>query len=175
MSMAEVNVLSADEMRAAFLGQMRLVPGAVAIIATAVEGSRTGLAATAWNSLCADPPMLIACINRTSSAHPLIQRAGAFSISLLPSDASETVAIFSKQRGLEGSDRFIADQWTEGKMGQPMLRAAIASFECELVDAHDYGTHTILIGRVGHMTSPNESEAMLYLDGCFAAAVKQTP
>ena len=75
-----------DELRAMFVGQMRRVPGAVAIVATAADGDRTGLAATAWNSLCADPPMLIACINRNASAHPMIHRAGAFSVNLLAAD-----------------------------------------------------------------------------------------
>lgn len=161
-----------DELRAMFVGQMRLVPGAVAIVAAAADGDRAGLAATAWNSLCADPPMLIACINRNASAHPMIQRAGAFSVNLLAADQAETVAIFSKQRGLEGAERFIEGEWVDGPKGQPMLKEAVASFECELENAHDYGTHTILIGRVGGMASRSDSEAMLYLDGCFASAVK---
>ena len=63
---------------------MRAVPGAVALIASKAEGQRSGLAATAWNSLCADPPMLLACVNRNASAYPLIARSRAFSVNLLP-------------------------------------------------------------------------------------------
>jgi flavin reductase len=151
---------------------MRRVPGAVAIVATGTQGERTGLAATAWNSLCADPPMLLACINRNASAHPLVLSSGAFSINLLAADHAETVAIFSAQRGLDGSARFVADEWVEGALGQPMYRDAIASFECTLEATHDYGTHTILIGRVGLMRSRDDAKAMLYLDGCFASAVR---
>jgi flavin reductase (DIM6/NTAB) family NADH-FMN oxidoreductase RutF len=167
-----MQALADDELRTTFVGQMRLVPGAVAIVASAIEGERTGLAATAWNSLCADPPMLVVCINRSASAHPLIQRARAFSVNLLAADQVETVAIFSKQRGLEGAARFAPGRWIDGPKGQPMLEDAVAAFECELVDAHDYGTHTILIGRVGGMRSRSDSEAMVYLDGCFASAVR---
>jgi flavin reductase len=158
--------------RSRFLGQMRRVPGAVAIIATGIGDDRTGLVATAWNSLCADPPMLLACVNRKASAYPLVQRSRAFSVNLLATSHSETVAIFSAQRGLEGSARFLDGDWLTGPLGQPMLRQAIASFECTLEGAHDYGTHTILIGRVGDMHSDNDAEAMLYLDGCFASAVR---
>lgn len=158
--------------RSRFLGQMRRVPGAVAIIATGIGDDRTGLVATAWNSLCADPPMLLACINRKASAYPLVQRSRAFSVNLLATSHSETVAIFSAQRGLEGSARFVDSDWITGPMGQPMLRQAIASFECTLEGTHDYGTHTILIGQVGDMSSDNDAEAMLYLDGCFASAVR---
>jgi flavin reductase (DIM6/NTAB) family NADH-FMN oxidoreductase RutF len=160
--------------RSAFLNQMRRVPGSVAIVATGAGEERTGLAATAWNSLCADPPMLLACINRRASAHAVIHRTGAFSINLLPADHQETVAIFSAQRGLEGSARFLDDVWVEGDRGQPMLREAIASFECALEGTHDYGTHTILIGRVGTMHCRDDVEAMLYLDGGFASAIRAT-
>lgn len=159
-------------LRTAFLSHMRRVPGPVAIIATAAGDERTGLAATAWNSLCADPPMLLACINRNASAYPLVKKAQAFSINLLPTSDMETVAVFSAKRGLEGKDRFLPDQWENGPHGQPMYRDAIAAFECALDGTHDYGTHTILIGRVGDMRSRDAAEAMLYLDGCFASAVR---
>lgn len=162
----------ASDHRGAFLDRMRRVPGAVAIIATASGAERTGLAATAWNSLCADPPMLLACVNRNASAHALVQRARAFSINLLPVDHTETVAIFSAQRGLEGAARFLDAMWTQGPLGQPMLREAIASFECALEEAHDYGTHSILIGRVGSMQSWGDAKAMLYVDGGYAAATR---
>ena len=161
----------AESLRRRFLSQMRLVPGAVAIIACAAGEERTGLAATAWTALCADPPMLRACINRNASAHALVQRAQAFSVNLLPADHAETVAIFSAQRGLDGSARFLPDAWTTGPMGQPMLNEAVASFECMLADRHDYGTHSILIGKVGDMRSRPDAGAMLYLDGRFASAV----
>jgi len=164
--------IATGEHRAAFLGQMRRVPGPVAIVATSVDGERTGLAATAWNSLCADPPMLLACVNRNASAHRLIHRASAFSINLLPADHIETVAIFSAQRGLEGSARFLDDAWSDGILGQPMLREAIAAFECSLDGTHDYGTHTILVGKVGAMQCRDDAEAMLYLDGCFTSAMR---
>ena len=158
--------------RTAFLNHMRRVPGPVAIIATRSGDERTGLVATAWNSLCADPPMLLACVNRKASAYPLVQRAGAFSVNLLSTGHAEAVAIFSAKRGLEGSARFLAEDWVDGPRGQPMYRSAVAAFECALEATHDYGTHTILIGRVEDMRCADEAEAMLYLDGCFASAVR---
>lgn len=152
---------------------MRRVPGPVAIVATAADGDRTGLAATAWNSLCADPPMLLACINRNASAYRLVERAGAFSVNLLADVHAETVQLFSARRGLEGSARFAPDDWIDGELGQPMMRDAIASFECKLEGTHDYGTHTILIGRVGSMHCNTDADAMIYLDGCFTSALKR--
>ncbi|WP_313804633.1 flavin reductase family protein [Sphingobium sp.] len=153
---------------------MRRVPGAVAIIATQADGARSGLVATAWTSLCADPPMLLVCVNRSASAHPLILRAGAFSLNLLDETETETVAIFSAQRGLDGDARFLPGCWSPSAQGQPLLRSAVAAFECRLHETHDYGTHTILIGHVEDMRSREDAHPMLYLDGRFARAAMPT-
>lgn len=156
---------------AAFLGAMRLVPGAVAIIATAYEDVRGGLAATAWSSLSADPPTMLACVNRAASAHDLIARAKAFSINLLDASHTETAAIFSAQRGLSGADRFLPDEWETGVLGQPLFRQAVAVFECRLDDMYDTGSHSLLIGQVAQVRTRPDGQPLLYRDGRYAYAV----
>lgn len=160
-----------QNLRPAFLEAMRLVPGAVAIIATAHEGMRGGLAATAWSSLSADPPTMLACVNRNASAHDLIGSAGAFSINLLDADHIETVAIFSAQRGLNGVDRFLPNEWETGELGQPLFRKAVAAFECRLKDMHDTGSHSLLIGQVSEVRTRPEGRPLLYREGAYAYAV----
>lgn len=156
--------------RADFVHAMRHVPGAVAIIACAFGDDRSGLAATAWNSLTADPPMLLACVNRTASAHALIVQAAAFSVNVVPASDTEVVAIFSAQRGLSGKDRFIAQDWMPGRIGQPLFKKALAAFECTLEAEHIYGTHSIFIGRTEAVLQSNSSDALLYVDGGYASA-----
>ena len=165
--------MDSNDARSQFIRNMRSVPGPVAVVASALGADRSGLTATAWNSLSADPPMLLACINRKASAHDLIQRAGAFSVNLLPKGGNELVAIFAGQRGLSGADRFSDGQWRDGPRGQPMLIDAVAAFECELEGVHDYGSHSILVGRVGEMRNRCEGQALLYVDGSFASALRE--
>ncbi|KEZ21037.1 Flavin reductase-like protein [Sphingobium yanoikuyae] len=162
-------VSAASAKRARFTRQMRRVPGSVAIIAAQADGARTGLAATAWTSLSADPPMLLVCVNRSASAYQIIKRAGAFSVNLLADNELETVAIFSAQRGLDGDARFLDKQWSIGPRGQPMLESALVTFECAVLDSHDYGTHTIFIGEVDAMGGTGGSNPLIYFDGGFAA------
>lgn len=160
------------DLRSMFLLAMRRVPGAVAIIATAGGGTRKGLAATAWTSLTADPPTLLACVNQSASAHDLVLEAGAFSINLLDGAHTETVAIFSAQRGLNGDERFLCGAWTTGAAGQPLLEQAVVSFECRMTGAHEQGTHSLLIGEVIGVRVRPGADALLYLDGGFAQAVR---
>jgi flavin reductase len=53
-----------------------------------------------------------------------------------------------------------------------MLKRSIVSFECSLEAMHEYGSHSVLIGRVGEVRAGNEEEALLYVDGCFASALR---
>jgi len=125
------------------------------------------MAATAWNSLCAEPPMLLVCVNRNASANEMIVSSGLFSVNLLSTNDVETVAIFSAQRGLSGAARFLNGQWDEGELGQPILKGAVAVFECELETKHSHGTHDIFIGRVLHMTKAAGTEPLLYMNGGY--------
>jgi flavin reductase len=170
MSNNEIKLPTPDEHREQFVRQMRRVPGAVAIVASADGEERTGMAATAWNSLCADPPLMLICVNRNASVHPLIVRTKLFSLNLLDASEAETVAIFSAQRGLESSDRFKQEHWVDSPSGQPFLKGATASFECELLDSHAYETHEIFIGKVRHMDMAETVDPMLYFDGAFCQA-----
>lgn len=159
-----------DTHRTDFLATMRAVPGAVAIVAAADGDDKTGMAATAWNSLCADPPMVLVCVNKSASVHDLIHRSRAFSLNVMATNDEETVAIFSARRGLHGRDRFLEGRWSAGPAGQPLLDGAKAAFECDLVADHIYGTHSVFIGLVRASLKDDDKEALLYLDGRFAQA-----
>lgn len=157
--------------RATFLERMRQVPAPVAIIACSTDGEKGGLVATAWASLCADPPMMLACVNQSASAHDLFDPAGAFSVNLVSCTDISTVGLFSGKDARTGSARFVDGQWDVGPLGQPLLKSAVASFECTLETRHVHGTHSILIGRVGATAAFPGSDPLLYLNGSYAHAV----
>ena len=156
--------------RARFVAAMRSVPGAIAIIATGQPGERSGLVATAWCSLSADPPTLLACVNQNASAHDRIVETGLFSINLLSPDHTEDVAIFSAKRDLAGDARFGAGTWLRGEFGQPILVGSIAAFECRLLHHYDHGSHSVLIGRVVRIACRGIKEGLIYVGGEFAIA-----
>jgi flavin reductase len=154
---ADLVTAGGAEFRAQFLNRMREVPGAVAIIATAHEGVRGGLAATAWCSLSADPPTMLVCVNRSASAHDAIVASRLFSINQLATAHEEVIAIFSNQRGLQGADRFLPDQWQDGSRGAPLLQQAVTAYECAVVGRLVYETHSLFIGQVVDMLVPGEA------------------
>ncbi len=135
-------------LRALFTRRMREVPGAVAIIATSLEGERQGLAATAWCSLSADPPTILICVNRTAGAHDLIVKSQIFSVNQLANSHAEIIAVFSNQRGLKGDARFAEAAWRTGVGGAPMLVEALTAYECAVTSHVVFATHSIFIGQV---------------------------
>jgi len=156
--------------RDAYFAAMRRVAGTVAIIATEHEGVRGGLAATAWCSLAADPPMMLACVNSGASAFSLLVASRRFSINALAAGQEEVVAIFSARRGLAGDARFQSEDWSTGHAGLPILKGALAMLECELVEMIPHATDGVMIGRVLSAKSGADREPLLFLDGGFARA-----
>ena len=162
------------ETRDAFILAMQQVPGAVAIIATCHAGERAGLTATAWASVTADPPTLLACVNRAASAHALFLQSGSFSINLLAASDVETAAVFSAQRSLDGDARFSASGWAKGAQDVPILESAVAVFECRLTGKVGHGTHTILFGEVRAILWRDDVDALVYVRRGFASAAALT-
>ncbi len=84
---------------------MRQVVSSVAIVTSRAGGVRNGLTATAVCSVSADPPTVLACVNRNASAEALIAESGNFAINFLTEDQHNIARLFSKSK-LDADQRF---------------------------------------------------------------------
>lgn len=152
-----------------FLAGMRKVAGAVSVITTTGnDGGRRGLTATAVCSLSAEPPSLVACVNRKTWVAQFVPDSGVFAVNVL-SDAQEAVArTFAGQTDLAAADRFCIGEWEAKTTGAPVVKGALASFECRLERIVDHTTHVILIGQVVS-TVLGDGHSLIYLDGGFSS------
>jgi flavin reductase (DIM6/NTAB) family NADH-FMN oxidoreductase RutF len=146
---------------------MRQQAGAVALIATGKPGGRTGMAATAVCSLTDNPPTLLVCVNQSASAHDIIAEMGSFSVNLLCPAHKELVGVFTGQTGLKGEERFDDAQWLTMVTGAPVLKDALASFDCEVSDQKMVSTHTIYFGAVRDGVAREELDPLVYFRGNF--------
>ena len=152
-----------------FKAMLRNHAGAVAIVAVAGPNGRTGLTATAVCSLTDSPPMVLACVNKSASAHEPIGEAKAFAINLLAIDQSDIASVFSGKTERQGEARFDDARWTTLATGAPVLKEAMASLDCKLVERHDYSTHTIFIGAVEAGQARDDGAPLIYFQGAFRA------
>lgn len=156
----------------AFKSAMRGLVGACSLITVGQGAAANGLVVTTGISLSAEPPMILACINRASSCWPLLSRAGVFGWQVLGADHQPVAERFSGKDGVQGAARYDGAAWITTVLGVRVLAEAPLAFACTVEDMIDRGTHSILIGRVVQITSRAERGALLYWDGQYRALEK---
>jgi flavin reductase (DIM6/NTAB) family NADH-FMN oxidoreductase RutF len=147
---------------------MRRLAASVTIVTTGSAPHRFGLTATAVTSVSADPPTLLACINRDSDSFGPILHHRRFAVNLLD---PVHVALAGRFGGLfpeSGEPRFAEGRWVAGEHDVPVLEDALASFECALETVHDGASHGILVGRVLKAAARDSGSPLLWLDGGVA-------
>ena len=156
------------ELEEAFKVGMRHLAAAVNVICAAENGDRAGLTATAACSLCVEPPTLLACVNRGTSALPMILRSRHFSVNVL---AKEQEAIAMAFASPDKEARFKLGSWVEGQTGAPLLEGSLVNFDCELAEVFEYGTHDILLGRVVEVRTDPGHAPLVYMESKFTTLV----
>jgi flavin reductase (DIM6/NTAB) family NADH-FMN oxidoreductase RutF len=144
-----------------FIQAMGQHVASVCIITTSHGGERFGLTATAVSSVCASPPRLLVCVNKSGLTHEKIVASGHFGVNVL---AEEQIKVGQTFAGMMGRDvdRFSAGQWGAGFLGSPLLQDAAATFECKIATAIDQFTHSIFIGDVVASAAGLGLDALVY-------------
>jgi cob(II)yrinic acid a,c-diamide reductase len=160
---------------ASYRAAMRNHAGAVTILSTGLPGGRTGLTATSVCSLSDSPPRIIACVNRSASAHGLIRQTGAFGVNMLRAGQTELAGLFAGRNGIERESRFSdADGWISVVTGAPILRHALASLDCRFIEEHPHDTHSIFIGEVKAVRVQDVDDPLIYFGGQFRSLGKSS-
>lgn len=155
----------------AFKIAMRDVVGAASIVAAGKGSDRRGLTVTAAASLCADPPMVLVCINRNAEAHDIIVETRAFSWNVLASDQVTLAQRFAALDGSKGASRFIDGDWRALATGSPVLFSAVCSFDCAVQARVEVGTHSIFTGAVVAQHHASEKECLIFSSGKFGQII----
>lgn len=152
-----------------FRTAMRELAAGVTIVTAGSDIGRRGLTATAVCSVSADPPTLLVCINRDAEGHAAITASGAFCVNVIAAEHRGLAERFAGRDGARGAERFDRGEWNALVTGAPVLADALAAFDCRVIQATDWGTHTVFLGTVVATTASPERAALLYRAGCFAA------
>ncbi|MEM5471031.1 flavin reductase family protein [Hoeflea sp. AS60] len=152
---------------AEFRDAMRNFVGNVSVLTAGKDDDRSGLVVTSAISLSADPPLLLACVNRASSTWPLIKRYGCFGWSALGAGHQAIAERFTGFGGAKGADRYAGASWVTAKTGAPLLEDAAVGIDCTVEEMIDRATHSIIIGRVQDIRIRSGQGAMIYWNGAF--------
>ena len=159
---AEMETKTAQQRSLDYRNAMARLGAAVNIVTTDGAAGRAGFAATAVCSVSDNPPTLLICLNRNSSAYRVVKANGVVCVNTLAAHHEVLSTLFGGKTPAE--ERFAAGNWGVLETGAPVLEDALVSFDCRIREAHDGGTHDILICDVVDMRINEGEEALMYFN-----------
>lgn len=139
--------------------------GHVQIVTTAFEGEKRGVTITAACSVSDSPAMVLACVNASNPKNAIFEKSGRFALNTLAADQIDLANAFSgRDPAMTAEERFAVGEWHELVTGAPVLKGALAAFDCRLIELKVMATHMMLIGEVMGVTFGEHRPALLYMD-----------
>lgn len=149
-----------------FVAAMGLAATGVSVVTTDGPSGRFGLTVSAVSSVSADPPLLLACVNRKSPAVAALGKNGVFAVNLLSEEHQHYAETFAGRPKQGKPFEFAGELWETGRTGLPIITDATAVFECALEASYDAGSHRIFIGRV-LAAHRGQAEPLVYYNRTF--------
>ena len=150
-----------------FRNAMRKFASGICIVACGEGDNRRGMTVSAFTSVSAEPPMVLVCLNSSSSSHQALTSAESYSVNILGGSQKDLAHVFAGVGGLRGAERFDDNEWRQDSHGAPVLVTAHQSLVCTQVSAHRAGTHTVLIGQVVATGAAQDTSALVNYDGAI--------
>lgn len=150
-----------------FRNGMSLLTGAVNVITTAGATGRFGFTASAVCSVTDSPPTLLVCMNRASSSHCHFKDNGILSVNVLGSEHQDISQAFASKLTMD--ERFNHGHWSTLQTGAPVLDDALVSFDCQIKQMNEIGTHTIFFCEVQaiQIHPADEYQGLIYFNRAY--------
>ncbi|TDQ81024.1 flavin reductase [Dongia mobilis] len=152
----------------AFVSAMRVQATAVNVVTSDGPAGRVGVTVSAMSSVSAEPPLILACVNRRSPCVATIRRNGVFCINALSVEQSHLADTFAGRPSNGVPFDFEAAGWTSLETGAPVLVDAVANLDCTIHEIVEAGSHTIFIGLVLAAQHRNV-KPLIYCDRSYGA------
>ncbi|GLV47183.1 4-hydroxyphenylacetate 3-monooxygenase reductase component [Thermus sp. LT1-2-5] len=137
-------------MREAFKEALSRFASGVTVVAARAGEEERGMTATAFMSLSLEPPLVALAVSERAKLLPLLEKAGAFSVSLL-------------REGQEGVAEHFAGRPREGVgLVEGRVEGALAVLRCRLEALYPGGDHRIVVGRVEEVELGEMGPPLLY-------------
>lgn len=159
---SKMETKTAEERSLDYRNAMARLGAAVNIVTTDGPGGKAGFAATAVCSVSDNPPTLLVCLNKGSSAYKAVIENGVICVNTLESAHQSLSGVFGGKTPMV--ERFAAGTWYTSSTGAPVLDGALASFDCRIRTISDGGTHDILICDVVDTVASEGEVALMYFN-----------
>lgn len=139
----------------------------VTVVTTAVDGRLHGITANALTSVSLDPLLLLVCVDKEAHGHEELTDAGRFGVNILSDEQEDLSNLFATKAPPEQGQLRGGVPYHLGPHGTPLLEGCLAYIECDIMDSHQGGDHTIFIGQVLGAETLREGPPLLFFKGRY--------
>ena len=152
--------LGADELRQ-FAGNF--ATGVVVLTTRDRDGGLYGLTMNAVSCVCLEPPLFLACVDKSAATLAPLLETGAFALNILTRDQESISNTFASK----GQDKFANVAHGFGRLDMPLIEGALASAEFRIAQTHEAGDHVIVVGEAV-ASEIGEGQPLGYFRGKYA-------
>lgn len=151
-----------------FTSALSLAANGVAIVTTNGSAGEAGLTVSSVCSVCAEPALILACVNTDNEFCKFAEANGVLAVNLLTNTQANLSNVFAGFGDYPDADRFLSGRWDSLKTGSPTLIDALVTLDCT-IDSHSiHGTHTVYMGRVVAVRS-KDAPALVYSQRAYGS------
>jgi flavin reductase (DIM6/NTAB) family NADH-FMN oxidoreductase RutF len=141
----------------------RFATGVCVITTITDKQQAVGMTANSFSSVSLDPPLVLWALQNNSDVYEAFATPRYFAVNILSSEQQA----YSNQYAKKGQHDLDPTHYRLGKYGAPIIRQALATFECELHATHEGGDHLIIVGKVIDMQQRPTGEPLLFYCGRY--------
>nr|WP_318270519.1 flavin reductase [Prolinoborus fasciculus] len=145
---------------------MSLLTTAVNVITTTGEAGMHGFTASAVCSVTDTPPTLLVCMNQSSRSHAQFIENQVLAVNVLSTQHEQLSNAFASSK-FSSEDRFKLGDWSRLETGSPILEDALVSFDCQIENVQQVGTHSIFLCRVLAVKHSDQEESLVYFNRAY--------
>jgi flavin reductase (DIM6/NTAB) family NADH-FMN oxidoreductase RutF len=129
------------------------------------NGKIHGMTANGVASISLDPMLVMVSVAHNSNTYPIMKKTQQYVINILSESQKYIAMEYAKKT--KSDDLKLDDQYFFTSSGMPFLKESLASMECDVVNMHEEGDHTIFIGAVKDIVV-NDGDPLLFFKGDWA-------
>lgn len=132
----------------------------ITIVSMNDEGKNIGMTVNAFMSISLNPKLIAVSIDESASMYDKLNNTEKFGISILKEDQQDLSMIFARQKEKDREIEFVDLD------GVPVLKDALATLSCKVINKVKAGDHLIYIAEVTDLTI-DEGSPILYFGGKY--------
>ncbi|MFH1809084.1 MAG: flavin reductase family protein [Pseudomonadota bacterium] len=123
------------------------IPYGVSVVTVGRGGVENALTVSWMSQVSFDPPCLMIAVDSLHYSVEFLESTRNFTVNLLAEGQTAVAAHFARPSTTE-QDKLDKVETREAESGAAILTEAVAYFDCEILQTHKVGGHTLFIGKI---------------------------